>query len=79
MAFEIGREVRETLHISNYEIREELRSQIDPSQTITVTPTMRCPSCKREMPMLSHGEAVKCSCGLHMELWGAGLHCKMRK
>lgn len=72
--------IKETLHVSDYEIRRVDRSKIDPSKTITKIIGIACPHCKRRMDTIHHGCAKTCeTCGLGMKVSGNALYCELEK
>lgn len=67
--------IYEELCYSDYEVRKECKSLIDPSNTIWVDIGTHCPSCKKMNPTIEHGETITCSCGLKMQVFGNCLQC----
>ena len=68
--------IKENLCYSDYIICETRQSQIDPDAHIRVETGFRCPRCKKEQPLLGHGEKGRClGCGLRMIAHGNGLEC----
>lgn len=65
----------EKLAYHNYEIRKEVKSEIDPEATTTKVTGMRCPHCKKELKAMRHFGEQTCLCGLHMTLHGNCLEC----
>lgn len=67
----------ECLQSWEYEMTIRAVSSVDASKVVTKTVGLRCPNCKAvSKPAIEHGELRVCpSCGLKIQLWGAGLHC----
>lgn len=61
----------ETLPAHEFERRIDRPSKFAPGYT-TVKSVQTCPACKRDLP-LNHGDRVRCSCGLFVELYGNAL------
>lgn len=67
---------KEILTLSNYTIRNEENSLVDPMETIVSFDEMLCPACKKKHRTPGHGYSLTCDCGLQMQVWGNGLHCE---
>ncbi len=72
--------IKETLRFSQYEIQEEIQSQIDSQETFRKTVDVRCPYCKKPIGrVLQHFDEYRHSCGLLMKLHGNALECEVEK
>jgi len=68
--------IEEELSFSDYEILSSSKSRIDKGKRIHVLVGMKCPSCKKEINAIHHGEKRICPfCGLQMWRYGNGLTC----
>jgi ribosomal protein S27AE len=68
--------IKEELSLSDYLVFEDKKSKIDPSKTLHVEVGMICPRCKTALPVIQHGERMRCSvCHLRMENYGNLLIC----
>lgn len=60
----------ECLAYSTYEIEEKQPSQYVESLFIRKAIGFNCPRCEKINESLTHGQSVKCACGLFLELHG---------
>ena len=69
--------IKETLVYSDYDVRAEQPSRIDPDASISVVVGWRCPRCKHTNPgEIEHAHMAECAaCGLVVQRTGNVLDC----
>ncbi len=71
--------VREILSYSDYAIKREVRSRIDPEKNFTLVAGVLCPHCKKKHKEPPHGGQLACSCGLSALRYGEKFYCTIEE
>ena len=70
--------IRKRLSVSDFLVRERMRSQICKGAIIDRVVGMKCPHCGNEGEEIKHGHVECCiKCGLVMEVHGNSLDCML--